>query len=83
MPLAGVDDRQPRGASSGEHPRGRLEAGPGQIEVIAHRIDVAAGAAEVDLPVDEDQGGVGRAELAVVGPGIGLGVNRAERSVLR
>ncbi len=28
---------------------------PGQVEVLAHGVDVAAGAAEVDLPIDEDQ----------------------------
>ncbi len=33
-----------------------LEAGPGEVEVVAHRVDVAAGAAEVDLPVDADRG---------------------------
>ena len=39
--LAGVDDRQSRRARGGQHPRGRFEAGPGQVQVVAHRVDVA------------------------------------------
>ena len=38
----------------------RLQAGPGELEVVAHGVDVAAGAAEVDLPVDVHQGGAAR-----------------------
>ena len=64
MALAGVDTSAAGGARGGEHLGGRLEPGAGEVEVVAHRVDVAAGAAEVDLPVDQDQRGPRRVELA-------------------
>ena len=65
-----------------EHPCRRAEAGAGEVEVVAHRVDVAAGPAEVDLPVDVDERGARRVDGAVVRPGVGLGVDRpgADRS---
>ena len=60
--LAGVDDQPAGGAHRGEHLGRRLEPGAGQVEVVAHGVDVAARPAEVDLPVDADQRGVRRVD---------------------
>ena len=47
-------------------------------DVVAHPVDVAAGAAEVDLPVDADQRDVLGVNRAVVGPGVGIRGDRAD-----
>ena len=55
-----------------QHGGDRLDRCARQGQVVAHRIDVAALAAEVGLHVDDDQGRVGRPQVAVVGPGVGV-----------
>ena len=56
-----------------EHALDRLDRRARERDVVAHRVDVAAGAAEVGLHVDDDEAGVGRREVAVEGPGVGVG----------
>ena len=53
VPFAGVDHQHSCVATRSEYSGGRREARTGQREVVTHRIDVSAGSAEVDLPVDE------------------------------
>jgi hypothetical protein len=56
-------------APHGAHDRAdRLDGRAGQREVVAHRVDVAADAAEVGLHVDDDQRRVLRAQVAVERP---------------
>jgi len=47
--------------------RRRLQAGPREVQVVTHGIDVAPDAAEVDLPVDAQQGGADRVVLPSYG----------------
>jgi hypothetical protein len=44
----------------------------GEGQVVAHAVDITADAAEIGLHVDNDQRGVSRPQVAVVGPGIGI-----------
>ncbi len=67
-----VDDHPPGGACGGQHLGGRAEPGAGQAEVVTHRVDVAARPAEVDLPVDADEGGVRRAMTPSYGQAYGV-----------
>ena len=73
MALAGVDDVIALGARRLEQRADRLDRRAGQRQVVAHRVDIAALAAEVGLHVDDDEGGVLRPPVAVEGPGIGVG----------
>ena len=75
--LARVDDAVALGAHGGKHPPDGFDRRPRQRDVVAHGIDVAAGRAEIDLHVDDDQRRVGAREVAVEGPGIGIGLDRA------
>src|SRR5205085_1255166 len=81
MSLAGMDDRVALGAHRREHARDRLNGGPGQRKVVAHRIDIAALAAEIGLHVDDDERGVLRLEIAVERPGIRISRNGRHRIV--
>jgi hypothetical protein len=65
--LASVDDVQTDIASSVQDPLGRTERSAGQRRVVAHRVDVSALAAEVDLPVDVEQCRAPEWDVAVVG----------------
>ena len=71
--LAGVDDMVALGARGFEQRADRFDRRPGERQVITHRVDVAALAAEVGLHVDDDDGGVVRPPVAVPWPGIGIG----------
>ena len=51
----------------------RLDRRAGQRQVVAHLVDIAAVAAEIGLHVDDDQRGVLGPQIAVIGPGIGIG----------
>ncbi len=73
MALARVDDLVALGAHRGEHPLDGLDRRARQRDVVAHGVDVAAGRAEIDLHVDDDQRRVGRTEVAVERPRIGIG----------
>ena len=53
--LAGVDDRVALGAHGLEHVLDRHDRRAGQRDVVAHRVDIAAGRAEIGLHVDDDQ----------------------------
>ena len=53
----------------------RLDRRAREREVVAHLVDIAADAAEVGLHVDDDERGVLRPQVAVVGPGIGIGLH--------
>jgi hypothetical protein len=75
MTLAGMDDRVALLAHRAEHAPDRLDRRAGEREIVAHRVDVAALAAEVGLHVDDDQRRVARRELAVERPGIGIARN--------
>ena len=73
MSLAGVEDVVALGAHGGEHAADRLDRRAGERQVVAHLVDIAAGAAEIGLHVDDDERRVVGAESAVKGPGIGVG----------
>src|SRR5208337_1992371 len=73
MPLARVDDLVAFRPGRIEKRSDRFDRRAGQGKVVAHRVDIAARAAEVGLHVDDDDGGVLRPPIAVVGPGIGVG----------
>ena len=73
MALAGMDDVKALAAHHREQPLDRLDRGACQRQVVSHFIDIAADAAEVGLHVDDDQRGIFGAQVAVVGPRIGLG----------
>ena len=79
MALAGVDDGHPDPADRVQDRGRRLQPGAGELEVVAHGVDVAARPAEVDLPVDAHEGGASRVEDAVVRPRVGVGVDGSER----
>ena len=81
--LAGVDDVVALGAHGGEHAADRLDRRAGQREVVAHRVDIAAGAAEIGLHVDDDERRVVGPEIAVERPGIGVGRRRCARAARR
>src|SRR5581483_8877602 len=51
VPLPGVDDQHAHRPGVCEQPRGGRQPRPGEPDVVAHPVDVATGAAEVDLPV--------------------------------
>jgi hypothetical protein len=55
----------------------RLDRRAGQRKVVAHLVDIAADAAKVGLHVDDDQRGILRAQVAIVGPRIGFGFDVA------
>ena len=72
--LARVDDRDSRRARIAPSTRAdRLDRRAGQREVVAHAVDIAALAAEIGLHVDDDQRRVVGAQVAVPGPGVGVG----------
>ena len=75
--FAGVDDVKALRAHHREQFLDRLDRRAGQREVIAHLVDIAADAAEIGLHVDDDQRGVFRAQIAIIGPGIGFGFDVA------
>ena len=71
--LAGVDDVKALRAHRRQQLLDRLDRRAGQRQVVAHLVDIAADAAEIGLHVDDDQRGVLRAQVAVIGPRIGFG----------
>ncbi len=73
MPLARVDDVIALGARRREQRLDRLDRRAREREIVAHLVDIAAAPAEIGLHVDDDDGGVLRPQIAVVGPGIGVG----------
>ena len=44
-----------------------------QAQIVPHPVDIDADPAEIGLHVDDDQRRVLRAQIAVIGPGIGIG----------
>ena len=80
MTLASVNDVKTSRAHGLQHAPDRLDRRAGQAQVITHRVDIAAGATEIDLHVDDDERRIGRTELTVEGPGIGGGGDRAHWS---
>src|SRR5207344_3127267 len=60
-----------------EQPLDRLDRRAREREIVAHLVDVAADAAEVGLHVDDDERRVAGPQVAVVGPGIGIGFHVA------
>ena len=79
MTLTGVDDGHPRAPGVLEQPGGGRQPRPGEADVVPHLVDVAAGAAEVDLPVDADHRELPRVDRAVVGPRVRTGCDRSDR----
>ena len=77
MAFAGVDDVKALGAHGREQLLDRLDRRSRQREVVAHLVDIAADAAEIGLHVDDDERGVLRPQVAIVRPGIGLGLDVA------
>ena len=71
VPLAGVDDRQPRRAAGGQEGGERLDRAAQLGHVVAEALAEAAGQQEVALHVDHQQRGAARVE----GEGAGLGVD--------
>src|SRR5271155_6229465 len=82
MPLARVNDEVALRPRRFEQRPDRLDRRAGQRNVVTHRIDIPALAAEVGLHVDDDDRGVLRPPVAVVRPGIGIGVERRQGLVL-
>ena len=79
MAFAGVEDVEALCPRGGERAPDRVDRRARQRQVVAHLVDVAADAAKVGLHVDDDQHGVLRAEVAIVGPEIGIGGDIALR----
>ena len=77
MSLARVHDVVALRAGDREHVLNRPDRRPGERQVVAHRVDVSALAAEVGLHVDDQHDGVVRTQIAVVWPGIGIGLDMA------
>ena len=77
MALAGMDDVEALCAHRSEQLLDGFDRRPGQRQVIAHLVDITADTAEIGLHVDDDQRGVLGAEITVVRPGIGLGLDVA------
>ena len=75
--FAGVDDVKALRAHRREQLLDRLDRRAGQRKVIAHLVDIAADAAEVGLHVDDDQRGIFRTQIAIIGPRIGFGFDVA------
>ena len=71
--FAGMDDVKALCAHHREQLLDRLDRRARQREVVAHLVDIAADAAEIGLHVDDDERGVFRAQVAIIGPGIGFG----------
>ena len=76
MALARVDDMVALVAHRGEQRLDRLDRRARQREIVAHAVDISALAAEVGLHVDDDQRRIVGAPVAVIGPGIGIGLDR-------
>jgi hypothetical protein len=64
-------------AHHGEQPLDRFYRRAGQREVVSHLVDITADAAKVGLHVDDDQRGVLRAQIAIIGPRVGFGFDVA------
>jgi hypothetical protein len=75
VPFSGMENEQPDLPCRLQHHPSRSQRGADERQVVPHRVDVAAFTAEVDLPVDVDQRGVANGDVAVVGPGVRLGVD--------
>ena len=80
MAFAGVDDVVALVAHRRQQPLDRLDRRARQRQVVAHLVDIAADAAEIGLHVDDDQRGVVGPQVAVVGPGVGLGLDGSARA---
>jgi hypothetical protein len=72
VPFAGVEDVKAALAHGGQHAPDRLDRRAGERQIVAHAVHIAADAAEIGLHVDDDERGVGRTQVAVVGPRIGV-----------
>ena len=72
---AGIGDPGPCGRIlvRGERPLDRLYRRPGERQVIAHLVDIAADAAEIGLHVDDDERGIVGPQRPVERPRIGVG----------
>jgi hypothetical protein len=51
----------------------RLNRRTGKGNIVAHLIDISARTAEIDLHIDDDERGIFRAQIAVIGPRVGIG----------
>lgn len=78
MAFAGMDDVVALGPHRCQHRLDRLDRRAHQRQIIAHMIDITAGAAEIGLHVDDDECGIIRTPIAVIGPGIGIGGKRVK-----
>ncbi len=79
MAFAGVENVKALAACGFERALDRLDRRAGEREVVAHLVDIAADAAEVGLHVDDDQRGVLRTQIAVIGPAVGIGFHVTPR----
>jgi hypothetical protein len=73
MTLAGVNDVKVGRTHRTQDAADRLDRRAREREIVPHLVDVPALAAEIDLHVDDDERCVLRAQIAVVGPGVGIG----------
>ena len=80
MALARMDDVVALRPRCFEQRADRLDRRPGQRNVVSHRVDITALAAEIGLHVDDDDGGVLRPPVAVIRPGIGIGFERRQEA---
>ena len=76
--LAGVDHVETLRAERAEHRPNRLDGRAREGDVVAHGVYVAARPAEIGLHVDHERC-VGGLEVAVVRPGVGVGVEVGRR----
>ena len=72
--LPRVNDLEIQLAHGTEHATDGFDARTGQRNVVAHELHLASATAKISLHIDDHQGGVVRAQISVVGPGIGLRV---------
>ena len=75
MTFAGVDHEQTRISGRAQDSLGGPQRRSRQRQVVAHRVHITALAAEIDLPVDVDQGGALARDITVEGPDVRVGLD--------
>jgi hypothetical protein len=64
------EDREVVATRQGQDPLDGLDWRPPQGQVVAHAAHVAANTAEIRLHINHDQGRIGRAQIAIIRPGV-------------
>ncbi len=77
MAFAGVKDVVAERTRGSEDALDGADGCAGERKVVAHFIHIPAWTAEIRLHVDDEEDGVFRAQIAVIGPRIGIGFDGA------